>query len=93
MSVEEEASSPAIHDRHLKRISKPKRDISASMKSSARHYTHESAKVLESSLKLSEKKPEDNMYKIKMVIFFLVSFFLMYEAMTPSRKVPYRKKR
>lgn len=92
MSVEE-ASSPAIHDRHLQRISKPKRDINASMKSSARLYTHESAKVLESSVRLPQKKPEDNMYKIKMVLFILVSLFLMYEAMTPSRKVPYRKKK
>ena len=92
MSIEE-ASSPAIHDRHLKRISQPKREMNISMKSSARHYTHESAKVLESSLRLPEKKPEDPMYKVKLIVFFIVSLFLMYEAMTPSRKVPYRRKR
>lgn len=42
----EELASPAIHDRHLKRLSQP--DRNKSMKMSAKHYTHESAKVLES---------------------------------------------
>ena len=44
----EEIASPAIHDRHLKRLSQPERN--KSMKMSAKHYTHESAKVLESSI-------------------------------------------
>ena len=51
----EEASSPAIQDRHLKRLSKRQTGPSDAMKSSAKHYTHESAKVVESS-QIVEKK-------------------------------------
>ena len=63
------------------------------MKVSAKHYTHESAKVLEGSYhEPSQPKPDETMYKLKWVLFLLVSLFLMYEAMTPTRKCPYKVK-
>ena len=87
----EEASSPAIHDRHLKRISQ--RNSSGPTKSSAKQYTHESVKILESSMKIPDQKPEDPMFKIKMILFMIVSLFLTYQAMKPSRKAPYKIKK
>ena len=45
----------------------------------------------------SKKKEEESkgsgsgMYNIKIIIFLLLSFFLMYEAMVPSRRAPPKK--
>ena len=90
----EELGSPAIHDRHLKRLSKPDHGNSDTMKQSAKHYTFESAKVVENESKVVEKEdPSESMYKVKMVLFLLVSFLMMYWAMTPTRKCPYKKNR
>ena len=64
------------------------------MKSSAKQQTFESAKVLESSVKLPAKKDDgESMYKLKMIGFLIISFFLMYWAMTPTRKAPYKGKK
>ena len=87
----EEAASPAIKDRHLKRISQ--RSSKQVSTSAAQQYTHESAKILQSSVKLAEKKPEDSLYKVKLMFFMIISIFLMYQVMKPSRKAPYKKKK
>ena len=55
------------------------------------------SKKLESSkheAKDEEKKEQSNFgYNLKIIIFLVFSFFLMYEAMTPSRRAPYKKNR
>lgn len=41
----------------------------------------------EKKVELEEKKPDSEMaYKIKLLVFFIVSFFLVFNAMTPTRK-------
>lgn len=87
----EDLASPAINDPHLKRLSRPHQN--QAMTTSAKHYTHESAKILEGSVHVEGKKPKDNgMEKLKWIIFLIISFFLMYEAMSPTRKCPYKAK-
>lgn len=36
--------------------------------------------------------PQDSMYKLKLIGFLIVSFFLMIYAMTPARKAHARRK-
>ena len=42
-------------------------------------------------VKKEESKGGMGLYNLKMIIFLLVSFFVMYEAMTPSRRAPPKK--
>ena len=63
------------------------------MKSSAKKYTFESAKVVNEEAQEKKKEENDSMYKVKWLLFLIVSAFLMYQAMVPSRKVPVKNKK
>ena len=70
-------------------MARPAKPIEEAMRSSTRLYGTASMK---SSIKLQEAPKEDDWgYKIKLAIFFVVSIFLIFNAMTPARKAPYRK--
>jgi len=63
------------------------------MKSSTKLYLQESAKHMESSTHIESKQGNDDIaYKIKILVFLIISVLLTLNAMTPDRKVSYRRK-
>lgn len=62
------------------------------MQNSSRLLTTSSIRLAEEEKKKKIEIEERN-YKIKIIIFLIISVFVMFEAMSPSRKVPYKSKR
>jgi hypothetical protein len=60
------------------------------MKNSSKGNMKESVKIA-SSQKAPTNESDQTLYKIKMAVFLIISFFLMYQAMTPTRRAPYKR--
>lgn len=85
---EEEISSPAVKNLKIARVPLNRE----SMKSSTKIYLQESAKHLDGGSVVENKSEGETSYKIKMLIFLILSLFVTIHVMSPNRKISYRRK-
>ncbi len=62
------------------------------MKNSSKINVRQSVRLMQGSGVEKKTEEEPLAYKLKIIAFLLISFILMLNAMTPSRKAPARRR-